>query len=233
MNRPLRLPFAAAVLALPLLPAFAADTQPSSDDASASSSHVKDEIKALVAEDAKKAPVAPAAVPPTTAADASATTGTPATPAAPAKPAATAATKPVDGDTPYAADAAVDENGKPLVLPKVDVNRRRFSEIDKLLQKQDEEMAAEAKNTDSSELDDALNDDDVSLSIFGGRSTQYRQRVAKERVRLMSFEKELLEAMTHTKDPAEKAELQKYIDEIKAMRRDLEGASADLESGPR
>jgi hypothetical protein len=233
MNRPLRLPFAAAALALPLLPAFAADTPPSSDDGSASSSHVKDEIKALVAEDAKKAPAAPAPAPAPAAADANAATGSPATPAAPAGPAAAPATKPVEGDTPYAADATVDENGKPLVLPKVDVNRRRFNEIDKLLQKQDEEMAAEAKNTDSSEVDDALNDDDVSLSIFGGRSTQYRERVAKERVRLMSFEKDLLEAMAHTKDPAEKAELQKYIDEIKGMRRDLEGASADLEPGPR
>lgn len=232
MNRPLRLPFAAAVLVLPLLPAFAADTPPPSDDASASSSHVKDEIKALVAEDAKKAPAAPAPATAPTAADASATRAS-ATPAAPAGPAAAPATKPVEGDTPYAADATVDENGKPLVLPKVDVNRRRFNEIDKLLQKQDEEMAAEAKNTDSSEVDDALNDDDVSLSIFGGRSTQYRERVAKERVRLMSFEKDLLEAMAHTKDPAEKAELQKYIDEIKGMRRDLEGASADLEPGPR
>jgi hypothetical protein len=39
--------------------------------------------------------------------------------------------------------------------------------------------------------------------------------------------------MAHTKDPAERAELKKYIDELKAVRRDLEGTADEIQPEPR
>ena len=76
----------------------------------------------------------------------------------------------------------------------------------------------------STELDKALNDTKVSnaLSILGGQSNSYRANVAKERVSLMEDEKDLLEEIAHAKTKAEKQELQKQLEEIKAMRRELE-----------
>lgn len=218
MNRPSFLLLAPAALLLASATAVLAEDQPAPEK-----STMKDELKTLVIEDAKKQ-AAPAPTP-APGADKPAEAAAPANqphdePAAP-------------GDTPLAADPEVDPKAPPVVLPKVDVNRRKFTELDKLLQQQEKEMAKEAENTKSSELDDALNDDDVSFSILGGRSTQYREKIAKERLRLMSFEKDLIEAMAHTTDPEEKAEIQKYIQEIKEMRRDLEGSANDLSAGPR
>jgi hypothetical protein len=73
-------------------------------------------------------------------------------------------------------------------------------------------------------LDKALNDSKVAkaLSIFGGESNQYRANVAKERVSLMEEEKDLLEAIARARTKEEKQELQKQLDEIRAMRRQLE-----------
>jgi len=227
MNRPSFLLLAPAALLLASATAILAEDQPAPEK-----STMKDELKTLVIEDAKKQ-AAPAPTP-APGADKPAEPAAPATAANPGAPANQPHDEPAaPGDTPLAADPEVDPKAPPVVLPKVDVNRRKFTELDKLLQQQEKEMAKEAENAKSSELDDALNDDDVSFSILGGRSTQYREKVAKERLRLMSFEKDLIEAMAHTTDPEEKAEIKKYIQEIKEMRRDLEGSANDLSAGPR
>jgi hypothetical protein len=46
--------------------------------------------------------------------------------------------------------------------------------------------------------------------------------MASERVSLMESEKDIIEAIAHAKTKEEKAELQKELNEIKALRRDLE-----------
>ena len=58
--------------------------------------------------------------------------------------------------------------------------------------------------------------------MLGGQSADYRASNATERVRIMKEESDLLEAIAHTKDKAEKAVLQKELDELRAYRRELE-----------
>ena len=108
------------------------------------------------------------------------------------------------------------------MLPAVEVNRSKINEINREIHEEDLAIAREKKNTKSTELDKALNDPKISIPILGGQSTQYRETVASERVSLMQDEKDILEEMKLAKTKEEKAELQKELDEIKAMRRDLE-----------
>src|SRR4051812_41787139 len=188
------------------------------EDDAAPKTNMKELLKARIAEDAKK--TAPAA-----------------TPTKPDKPATPAATTPVAMPTaaPTASPAKNSEAAKETppvktadqpatVLPKVEVKKGRITVLDQQLAKQDEEIAREKKNTKSSEVDLALNDSKVAkpLAIFGGDSAQFRKRVASERVELMEAEKDVMEAIAHAKTKAEKAELQKQLDELKAMRRELD-----------
>ena len=73
-------------------------------------------------------------------------------------------------------------------------------------------------------MDSALNDSKITrpLAIFGGDSAQFRQRVASERVQLMEAEKDVMEAIARAKTKPEKAELQKQLDELRTMRRELD-----------
>ena len=177
-------------------------------------SRMKDVLKARIAEDAKKAEVKkPASAPNQT----KAPTGQPST----EKPEeATAAVK-IEDTTKRKESVATE---KPTVLPKVEVKKSRITELDQKLAKQEQEIARERKNLKPSEVDSALNDAKIArpLSIFGGESTQFRQHVASERVELMEAEKDLIEAIAHAKTKAEKQELQKQLDELKAVRRELE-----------
>lgn len=86
------------------------------------------------------------------------------------------------------------------------------------------DIARERKNLKVSEVDSALNDSRIArpLSIFGGDSAQFRQGVASERVELMEAEKDLIEAIAFAKTKEEKAGLQKQLNELKAMRRELD-----------
>ena len=192
----------AGVLALPVQ---SADEAPKSK--------MKDVLKARIAEDAKKADAKK--VPPPTNPKPGNDTGTAQTGNAAAttpKPAET--TKP---DLPVAKQ-------DPTVLPKVEVKKGRITELDQKLAKQEQEIARERKNLKASEVDTALNDAKIAtpLSIFGGESAQFRQRVASERVELMEAEKDLIEAIAHAKTKEEKKEIQKQLDELKAVRRELE-----------
>ncbi len=110
------------------------------------------------------------------------------------------------------------------VLPKVEVKKARITVLDLQLQQQDKEIAREQKLTKPTELDKALNGSKVSdkLSILGGQSADYRAGVAQERVNMLKDESDLIEAIAHTKDAKEKAELQKELEELRAYRRDLE-----------
>jgi hypothetical protein len=106
----------------------------------------------------------------------------------------------------------------------VEVKKGRITELDQKLAKQEQDIARERKNLKPSEVDSALNDGKIArpLAIFGGESTQFRQHVASERVELMEAEKDLIEAIARAKTKEEKLELQKQLNELKTVRRELE-----------
>jgi hypothetical protein len=169
---------------------------------------MKDLLKARIAEDAKKAEAkkpAPATNP--------AKSETPPPLAEPAQPESTKAKS--------NASAAKDA---PTVLPKVEVRKERITVLDQKIAQQEQDIARERKNLKVSEVDTALNDAKIAkpLSIFGGESSQFRQRVASERVELMEAERDILEAMKRARTKEEKQELQKQLDELRATRRELE-----------
>jgi small-conductance mechanosensitive channel len=112
------------------------------------------------------------------------------------------------------------------MLPQVEVRRDRVTVLDVKIAEQERAIAAEKVNTRPTELDKALNDSKVTkaLSFLGGESAQQRATVANERVHLMEAEKDILEAMKVARTKDEKQELQKQLDEIRAMRRELESA---------
>src|SRR4030095_13594191 len=112
----------------------------------------------------------------------------------------------------------------PTVRPKVEVTKSRITELDQKLAKQEQDIARERKNLKATEVDTALNDAKIArpLALFGGDSSQFRQHVASERVELMEAEKDLIEAIAREKTKEEKKERQKQLDELKAVRRELE-----------
>lgn len=114
----------------------------------------------------------------------------------------------------------------PSVLPKVEVKRDRITELDKQVAKQNAEIAREKVNTKPTALDDTLNGSKVSkaLAFLGGQSSDDRANIAKERVAMMEEERDLIEAIAQAESKEEKAELQKTLDAMRAMRRDLEAS---------
>jgi hypothetical protein len=169
---------------------------------------MKEILKARIAEDAKKAD-------PKKAAPAS----------APAKSETNApAAEPAKAESAPAKSTAATAKETPTVLPKVEVRKERITVLDQKIAQQEQDIARERKNLKPSEVDTALNDSKIAkpLSIFGGESSQFRQRVASERVQLMEAEKDILEAMKRARTKEEKQELQKQLDELKATRRELE-----------
>ena len=177
-------------------------------------SHMKNVLKARAAEEAKKKPgTAPTPVLPPKSEE---------TPPAAANPAAAAPANPAAASASGKAAKVADEPA--TILPKVEVRKDRITMLDHNLAVQEKEIAREKKNTTPTELDKALNDPKVSkvLSIFGGQSSDNRATISQERVRMMEEEKEVIEAIAHAKTKEEKAELQKQLDQLKALRRDLE-----------
>jgi hypothetical protein len=196
------------VVCVPLLVPLLLATGWSAEDAPKTS--MKDVLKARIAEDAKKAEAkkitAPVAKSNSQAKDEE-QSATPASKSSDAAKSAQSVTKEV-----------------PTVMPKVEVKKGRITVLDQKLAKQEEDIARERKNLKPTEVDSALNDAKIAkpLSIFGGESTQFRQRVASERVELMEAEKDLIEAIARAKTKDEKHALQKQLDELKAVRRELE-----------
>jgi hypothetical protein len=202
-------------------PMLAADETPA-----ARKQATKEEIQARLAEHARKKALGPTAE--AAAAKSAAEKGKPASEtAAPVAPAANAAkganNVATDGKSPTAAPGPVEA---PNVLPKVEVRNGRITELDRQVQKQNQEIAREKVNTKPTKLDETLNGPKVSkaLAIFGGQSSDDRANVAKERVAMMEDERDLIEAIAQATDKNEKEELQKTLDQARAMRRDLESA---------
>jgi hypothetical protein len=195
-------------------PASPAEPAPAAAEPAEHHSSISDLVKAKMLQDARKAPAKDAKTPPPKKSDkdAAVTGSTSETSASPG-----AASAP--GTTPAAAKAE-----PATVLPKVEVRRERITVLDQKIAEQERDIAREKKNTKPTEVDAALNGPAASkaLSIFGGESSSYRANVAKERVSLMESERDILEAMKSARTKEEKAELQKQLDEIRAMRRELE-----------
>lgn len=172
----------------------------------------KEALRARLAEEAKKKSVpAPAPAP----------TAPPAEPKAEKKSSPPTASAPAGKDRKSAPAA---KQPPATVLPQVEVKKGRITELDLQIAKQERDIAREQQNTKPSEVDLALNDTKLArpLAIFGGESAQFRKRVASERVELMEAEKDILEAMKLAKTKAEKDKLQKELDELRAVRRELE-----------
>jgi len=178
---------------------------------------VRDALRARAAEDAKKAPAAKTPAP---------TTGnrTPTAAKTPAAPGPAAGSD--SGES--AATKTEGEKSSTTVLPKMEVRKGKFSERDyqlaQDLQKQDQEIEREKRNLKVSETDAALNNAKVSsaLSVFGGESASYRKRVAAERLELLEAEKDIIEQIAIAQKPEEKQLLQKQLDELREMRRQLD-----------
>jgi hypothetical protein len=188
----------------------------------------EEEIKARLAEHARKHAMKSAELPQKgTAAEAAAGTAQNKSAAgtgtgAPVNPKNASAT-PNAANTPPAPTPAQEPAS---VLPKVEVKRDRITELDRQLEKQNAEIAREKVNTKPTALDDTLNGGKISktLAIFGGQSSDDRANVAKERVAMMEEERELIEAISQAQSKEEKEELQKTLDAMRAMRRDLEAS---------
>ena len=191
----------------------------SSAEQAAPSPKAKEMLKARRAEEAKADPAKQPAAPPTTPTAQAIVNGPPAAEANPllteaASSAATTASAKKQAEEPAA------------VLPPVEVRKGRITKLDQELAQQEQAIAREKKNTKISDVDKALNDSKIAkpLAIFGGESSQFRQRVASERVELMEDEKDLIEAIAHAKTKDEKAALQKQLDILRAQRRELDKA---------
>jgi hypothetical protein len=186
------------------------------------SSTVKDEIKALVKEDAKSQAAKPAVAPTANkpvkpgSIPAPPVLAPPETAAPPAQ--SDAATSPAAGATPAAEKATP----PPTTMPTVEVNKPKITVLDHELYEQDKKIAREAKATKATETDNALNAPAINVPILGGASSKVRTDLAKERVELMEEEKDLIEAIAHAKTKEDRAELKKQLEDIRTMRRTLD-----------
>lgn len=192
-------------------PAPAPTPSPAVDD----QKKLEEAIRERLAEHAlKKGAKAPVATPTETT-----TTTTTATPANLAAPVAANA----DAATPKPPEDPATQ------LPRVEVNKSRVTDLAIKLHEKDLEIAREKKNATPTTLDTAINDPEVShkLSILGGSSSEDRARVAQERVGLLEAEKDLIEEIAQAKTKEEKDELEKTLNDLKAMRRELERAPRD------
>ncbi len=128
-----------------------------------------------------------------------------------------------------ATPAAPAKDDPTMLLPRIEVSKSRITELAIALHEKDVEIAREKKNIKPSALDASLNDPDVAhkLSILGGSSSEDRSRLAEERVSLLEAERDLIEQVFAARTDAERAELQKQLNELKTMRRELERSPKD------
>ncbi|MDB6093775.1 MAG: hypothetical protein JWM32_1337 [Verrucomicrobia bacterium] len=110
------------------------------------------------------------------------------------------------------------------MLPKVEVNKSRITNLDIEISEKQRAIDREKQQTKVTRLDDTLNNSKVTkaFSIFGGSSSDDRSNLAKERVRLLEEEKEILEAMKTAQTREEKDELKQELDILRQSRRDLD-----------
>ena len=132
--------------------------------------------------------------------------------------------KPVATPQDAAAQAAKAKEEEALLLPQVQVSQSRITELDRQLHEVDLEIAREKKKLKPTEVDNSLNDSQVSsaLSIFGGSSADDRAHAAQERISLLEAEKDLLNEIALARTKEEKDALQKELIDLKTLRRELD-----------
>ncbi len=110
------------------------------------------------------------------------------------------------------------------VLPEVRIRKDRITELDEQLAKQNKEIAREKQKTKPTALDETINSPKLSkaFALFGGQSSEDRSSIARERVAMMEEEKEIMEAISQAETKEEKEQLQKVLDAMRTMRRELE-----------
>jgi hypothetical protein len=187
--------------------------------------NMKEALRAELAEDAKKTPAKPTRPP---AVKGNVTTAAP-TKSAPAPFGSTAPSSlasPSPSPTPALKDNAEQaKDNSVTMMPKVVVQKQRITEVDRAVHAKDLEIEKEQEKTRATDTDKALNSSKISggvMSIFGGRSAEVGEGLAAQRVSLLEIERDLVAEIALAKTKEEKADLQKQLDEIKAMRRDLE-----------
>jgi hypothetical protein len=202
----------AATLSLPLLAAD--EAKPNAEAKQAS----KEEIQARLEEHAHRKAMGAAAAEAADSQEKAATKSDTGAPVAPAAVSAAAEAKQEE------AKAATPAEESPTVLPKLEVQKGKITELDREVAKKNREIAREKQNTKPTKLDETLNGPGLSkaLAIFGGQSSDDRANIAAERVAMMEDERDLIEAIAQAQTKEEKDELQKTLDAIRAMRRDLE-----------
>ena len=136
--------------------------------------------------------------------------------------AATPSPSPSPNETEKTA-ASPDPNAA-TVLPEVRIRKDRITELDQQLAKQNKEIAREKQNTKPTALDETINSPKLSkaFALFGGQSSEDRSSIAQERVAMMEEEKEIMEAISQAQTKEEKEQLQKVLDSMRTMRRELE-----------
>jgi hypothetical protein len=128
------------------------------------------------------------------------------------------------GGTEVAATAPVRPAQDPTLLPQVEVNKSRITNLDIEISEQQRAIDREKLKTKPTKLDDTLNNGKIAktFSIFGGSSSEERSGLAKERVRILEEEKQILEAMKTAQSREERDELKKELEILREMRRDLD-----------
>lgn len=118
------------------------------------------------------------------------------------------------------------EDNSTTVLPEIQVRKDRITELDRQVAKQNREIRREKQNTKPTALDETINGPKASrwFAIFGGQSSEDRANIARERVAMMEDERDLIEAIAQAHNPEEKAQLQRTLESMRAMRRELEAA---------
>ncbi len=130
----------------------------------------------------------------------------------------------VANGSPPAAPAAPARDSEVLTLPTIQVTAGRVKELDRAIKKLDKAISREKKNLKASDLDKALNNATLAktAAIFGGNSAAYLETVAATRVRYMEAERDLLSDMKEPRTLQDLAILQKELDQLRTMQRELD-----------
>ena len=107
---------------------------------------------------------------------------------------------------------------KPVEMAPFKVEDSRLNQLERELQVLDEQLHQEEKyHTQPTELDQGLNY--FHLPLFGRpHDAQARAAEARERVRLMEFERLITIAISEAKSDAEKEKLRSFLKDLRAMR---------------
>jgi hypothetical protein len=128
--------------------------------------------------------------------------------------------------TPAAAPLSPAAGEKAVTLPVFQVSGSRLREIDLKIKKLEKQIEREKTILEKSALDDTLNNESASkaAALFGGKSNVQRDSVAAVRVESMEKELSLLETLRTPLTNADRALIEKLIDDQRTYRRNLDEA---------